>query len=375
MKKLSKYGVSLMFVAFLLVIAVLMFALPQKSYSENEKRVLADFPELTLEAVTDGSFGKELETYLSDHFPFRDAFVGIHSYMNLLLGRNGVSGIYSCSDGYLIAEPGELDEARAKRNVENLVQFTQSTGLPGTIMAVPSAGYILDEKLPMNHKAYWDDALMEIVQKSSGDMAVIDLRDRFSQNTDNLYYRTDHHLTSYGSYQMYLQFCQDRQITPKSFSCAEQHEGFYGTAYSKSGLWATEPDIIEIWQCEEPGNYQVTIQDGKDLQTHRSLYFYNHLENMDKYPVFLDGNHSLVTVKNEACQNGKRLLLIKDSYAHCFATFAIEHYEEIVMVDMRYYRNSVQEIVDSHGITEILCLYGAENLATSTDIAWLLPAQ
>ncbi len=374
MKRLKNFRVSLAFLCFLLAIAVLFFVLPQRAYSENEKRVLADFPEVNWESVADGSFGKGLETYLADHFPLRDAFVGIHSYMEQLLGQNGVSGIYRGSDGYLFAAPGAFDAARARRNVENLAEFAQSTGLPSAVMVVPSAGYVLEEKLPVNHQSYWDDTLMEITEDAVGNMAFIDLRQDFLQQPEGLYYRTDHHLTGLGSYRMYQAFCLQQGITPLTFSCTERYEGFYGTSYAKSGLWGTEPDALEIWKPENPGSYQVTIQEGEEIETFQSLYFPEHLEKQDKYPVFLDGNHSLVTVKNENCQNGKRLMLIKDSYAHCFATYAIEHYEEIVLVDMRYYRDSVQEIIQSRGITEILFLYGAQNLASSTDIAWLLPA-
>ena len=375
MHNLKKYSVSLLFVCFLTGIFLFYFILPKNAYSENEKRVLADFPKITWSSVTDGSFGKKLETFLADHFPFRDTFVGIHAYTELLFGRNGISGVYKGQDGYLIAEPATLDISRAKQNVENITQFVQSTGLPGSVMVVPSPGYILEEKLPQNHKAYWDDTLMNITMETAGDITVLDLRNDFLKQKSDIYYRTDHHLTSFGTYQMYQIFCKEQGLTPVEFACTERYEGFYGTAYSKSGLWGTAPDTIEIWRPEVSGQYQVTIQDGHSTKNYQSLYFNAHLENMDKYPVFLDGNHSLVTVKNENCQNGKRLLLIKDSYAHCFATFAIEHYEEIVMVDMRYFRNSVQDIIDNEKLNEILILYGAENLATSTDISWLMPVQ
>ncbi len=366
---MKKFSVSLVFLAFLAVIAILFAVLPRKTYSENEKRVLSDSPELTLSSLTDGSFGKDLETYLADHFPLRDFFVGAHSYWEQALGQNGNSGVYAAKDGYLIAAPAKLDETRAKNNVKYLSDFAQSTGLPASLMVVPSAGYVLEDKLPAVHEPYWDDTLLEIAKEK---MPLIDLRQDFLEDPDGLYYRTDHHLTSLGSYRMYLQFCKAQGIEPAEFSLTESYDGFYGTSYSKSGLWGTKPDTLEIWKPENPGSYKVTILEGEE-KTSDSLYFEDHLQNMDKYPVFLDGNHSLVVLENETVQNGKTLLVLKDSYAHCFATFAIEHYEKIVMVDMRYYREAVQQVIDTYGATEMLCLYGAENLATSTDLAWLLP--
>ena len=366
---MKKYSVSIIFLTFLAAVAILFAVLPRKDYSENEKRVLSDSPELSLNSVTDGSFGKDLETYLADHFPLRDFFVGVHAYYEQALGLNGNSGIYAGGDGYLIARPAVLDENRAKNNVKYLSDFAESINLPASLMIVPNAGYVLKEKLPAISESYWDDTLMAIAGEK---MNFIDLRQDFLQDSDGVYYRTDHHLTSLGSYRMYQQFCKAQGIEPVKFSLAESHDGFYGTAYSKSGLWGTKPDALEIWKPENPGSYKVTIREKEEI-TSDSLYFTDHLQKMDKYPVFLDGNHSLVVVENESNQNGKTLLILKDSYAHCFATFAIEHYEKIVMVDMRYYRESVQQVVNTYGVTELLCLYGAENLATSTDLAWLLP--
>lgn len=120
-----------------------MAALPKTSYSENEKRVLSNFPELTFETLTDGDFSSGIDTYTSDHFPFRDAFVGLNSYFELYTGRNGASGVYKCKDGYLIAAPEKPDLELTKRNVERFSEFAQQNGLSAKLMVVPTAGYIM----------------------------------------------------------------------------------------------------------------------------------------------------------------------------------------------------------------------------------------
>ena len=361
---MKKFSAAAVFLAFLLVTALLAVILPKSHYAENEKRVLADFPEVSLSSVTSGTFGKELETYLSDHFPLRDLWVGIHAYARQGLGQNGLSGVYAGKDGYLITAPGEFDGEKAVRNIRKLRDFAGSTGLPATIMTVPTAGYMLEEKLPANHEPYPDDTLFRLIEENAGEMAVVDLRQILSQVGD-AYYRTDHHLTSAGAYAMFRAYFQ----TDPPFSPTETIPGFYGTTYSKSGLWRTEPDDLEIWDV--PGDYTVTIREGKEETTGQSLYFRDHLNAMDKYPVFLDGNHSVVTVDNTENPNGRRLLIVKDSYAHCFATFAASQCERICMVDLRYYKGSVSDLVQEYDLNEILFLYGAENLASSTDIPWL----
>ena len=156
----------------------------------------------------------------------------------------------------------------------------------------------------------------------------------------------------------------------QTFTKTRTSDGFYGTAYSKSGLWLTKPDTLDIYE-EDGGDYTVTITEGTESKVYDSLYFPAHLAEKDQYPVFLDGNHALVKIENHRCSNGKKLLILKDSFAHCFATFLAANYETIYMVDLRYCRLPVREQLAADGVTELLVLYGAENLATSTDVAWL----
>ena len=86
-----------------LLAAGLLF-LPKKEYSAQENRYLESFPEFTLETVLDGSFMQDFETYLSDHFPFREMFMTIQSRYQRFLGRNQVGEIYIGRDGYYIEE-------------------------------------------------------------------------------------------------------------------------------------------------------------------------------------------------------------------------------------------------------------------------------
>ncbi|MGN0464541.1 MAG: DHHW family protein [Acutalibacteraceae bacterium] len=371
-KKKRKALLSAVFLIFVFSLAVLFFVLPKAERSQNEKRVLAGKPKLSLSAVADGTFSKELDDYLADHFPFRDVFVGVNSYAKLALGENGSSGIYKCSDGYLIAQQSDFDMKKAESNMKNMLSFSESTGLPTTFMIVPSSGYIMDNVLPRFHKPYRDDEVISMAKELCKNADFIDLRQTFRENRDSvqLYYKTDHHLTSRGSKLMYDEFCEAKKLPKAEFTLSKTVDGFYGTAYSKSGLWLTKGDSVEIWKSGNT-SHEVIIEEKDGAKKSESLYFEDHLNDMDKYPVFLDGNHALVTVRNKNCRNGKRLLLIKDSFAHCFATFLTENYEEICMVDMRYYRDNLRQLIKSESLNEILYLYGTENAATSTDIAWL----
>lgn len=372
MKKKNHFrALPLCFFLLTAVLTAAFFLLPKQSFAENEKRVLAEPPRWSREALLDGTLTEQAQTYIADHFPLREAFVGLHAYADQLFGMNGDSGVYRGKDGFLFTAQGEVSLSKTAENVKKIRDFAARSQLKTTWMLVPCSGAVLGEKLPRFHKTFRDGEILDAAKAAAEGDAFLDVRSAFSgSDTAQLYYKTDHHLTSRGSRLLYETYCAANGLAPQSFTLTQTSEGFYGTAYSKSGLWLTKPDEVEIF-AEDGGDYSVTITEGSEETTYDSLYFPEHLKARDQYPVFLDGNHSLVRIDNNRCNNGKKLLILKDSFAHCFTTFLAANYETILMVDLRYFRSPLSELIAEEGIRDLLVLYGAENLATSTDIAWL----
>lgn len=365
---------TVLFCAFLGVLMVMVFVLPKRAYSPNEKRYLASAPEFTTEDLFSGKYGENVETFLSDQFAGRDFFVGLNAYLDLFSGRNGSNGVYKGSDDYLLAAPVVLDEENLSKNLAKLNAFCKKVSLPAHIMVVPSSGYIMQNKLPAVHDAYEDDAILARIRESLiPEIGWIDLEKPFLEQKDDyqLYYKTDHHWTSRGAYEGYLAYCGAMNLTPvpESAFSVETYSGFCGTAYSKSALWLSATDDIELWKNNALSDIHVTILDGEPVESN-SLFFPAHLEEPDKYPVFLDGNHSVVKITNPGAEGGK-LLLIKDSFGHCFAPLLAAHYKEIFMVDLRYYKLPLSETAAEEGFDEILVLYSMDNLVNDTNFAWL----
>ncbi len=63
--------------------------------------------------------------------------------------------------------------------------------------------------------------------------------------------------------------------------------------------------------------------------------------------------------------------MIRDSYAHCFSTFLAANYENVYLVDLRYYRQSLSQFVAEHPVDKVLYLYRVDNLVSDTNSAWL----
>ena len=378
MKKACKHLPTIIFIAFIFTMTILFFALPKKDYSSSEKRYLAEFPTLTVDTFFSGEFGEDFETYLSDHTAFRNFWVGLSSYYNYTLGNPLSNGIYNCKDGYLLNDPPKTD--RLLINIDVMSEFIAASELPATVVLAPSTGYVASDVLPNKHIIYKDDELFTEVSSTlaENNIEFVDLRENFKaahKNGTQVYYKTDHHWTAEGAYLAYCDLAKTLGFDAKGKDeyKIDSYPDFYGTTYSSSGFWFNEADNIEVWNSNtiKSGDIEVSITDNGETTIHDSLFFLDNLKDDDKYPVYLDGNHPYTVIKNNAVKDGEKLLVIKDSFAHSLVPFLADHYSEITMLDMRYYKQSVSELIKNSDFDKLLFIYSVDNLGTDTDIAWL----
>lgn len=376
------YLPALIFVGFIFTMAIWFLFNPKLDYSSSEKRNLQQFPETSVNNITSGKFGKEFETYFADHFPARNMWVGANAYASLLEGNNGAKDVYNCKYGYLINKPVSEDN-EIKNNIDAIVDFKNLDAVkntPMSVMLAPSTGYVCDDVLPSIHNEYKDDKYFPEITStlSQNGISFVDLRDTFKsayKAGSQLYYRTDHHWTTRGAYTAYTRFCSSLGITPAKESVfnIEHYGGFYGTTYSTSGFWLTQPDDIEVWnnKSNTADNLHMKITEGTETKDYDSMFFYNHLEEDDKYPVFIDGNHAYTEITNTKAEKGT-LLVIKDSFSHSIAPFLAESYKKVILIDMRYFKTeNVSAVVQREKPDQLLALYGIDNLANDTDLVWL----
>jgi len=72
---------------FILLMLILHLVLPDKTFSKNEMRYLAQWPAFSVERLLDGSYMTKVETYFSDQFPFRNFWVHIQKDSSLILTK------------------------------------------------------------------------------------------------------------------------------------------------------------------------------------------------------------------------------------------------------------------------------------------------
>lgn len=355
--------------AFVLMFAVAFLITEKQEFSEGENRYLEKFPEFTFSSLKEGKYTEKLQSYLSDHFPMRNLFMGLKAETEIALGKREIGGVYIAKDGYLI------EDYAAPKNTDKIVgqfeKFAESLeGAEVSLMLVPTAITIYGEKLPalapVRSQLQTRDEIYGRL-----DFSTIDCYDALmeAKKDNELYYRTDHHWTGYGAYAAYTAYCEAKEIVPlplDRFDITEVSTDFKGTVYSKLNDAKIKADTITIF--ENPEN-RLTVYYEDKKETADSLYNFEYLEKKDKYSMFLNNIHPFIEITNETADSDKELAVIKDSYANCMVPFLVNHYRKVYVFDTRYYRGGPSKFInENRQITDVLLLYNMNTLDNDTGI-------
>lgn len=356
------YNIILTIIFLMIIGGISLFNVLKKDtlISEQENRSLQQRPSFSIENLLNRSFSKEYTSYVSDQFPVRDTWIKLKTNIELSIGKKENNNVFISKDNFLIEGFKEESSEETVEKVNAINQFAQKyEKLNISFMLVPTAAEIYKEKLP-NYAPVDDEVkyISEFKDKLNKNIKFINTYDSLKENKDKyIYYKTDHHWTSMGAYIAYNEMCKQLNITPKEekdFDIEVVTNDFYGSLYSKMGAGIGDPDSISICFPKEQNDIVVNYPDVQKKVA--SLYDNESLDAKDKYEVFTGGNHSLINVKSLG-DHKKKLLIIKDSYANSFVPFLTPHYSEIDVVDLRYYMDDLNELIDVDEITDVLFLF------------------
>ncbi len=408
---------ALIFIALIAGISLWNILLPRKDFSEMENRSLAAFPPLSFEQIRSGKWMSEFDDYASDQFLFRDGFMKIKTAADLSLLRQDNGRVYFGKDGYLfpISQIDETQETAALKLVSDFAAkaLERDPRLRLSVLLAPTAQSVLSDKLPPHapvsdepaalrraadflHAAVpgliFTDPLAQLRSAASapgGEDPAGEYGDEPADGEGQLYYRTDHHWTTDGAYLAYRQWAQDNGFTPASrdsFQRETVSHSFLGTNQAKAPGYTVLPDPIAVYTPKEPaGPCRITVwkdaADPAEIEIRDSFYDPAFLKTKDQYAYFLGGNDPQLRVETPV-KNGRKLLLIKDSYANCMVPFLALHFEEIYITDLRYSHGKLLPApgdgagdaaggVSPAAFTDVMFLYNIESFSSDKNLAYL----
>lgn len=370
MTKRYARAVTALFCLFLGGLMVWQMILPDRERSDVENRTLQQRPVLTLSGVLDGSFMEDVESYVQDQFPLRDQWTGLKAWAEQLIGKRLFNNIYLCGDETLISKVDAPADGLEETNLGYIAQLAGKTDVPVYLGLIPSAAEVWRDKLPYGAESWDQNAYLARAAETG--LPLIDFAGALTQHaSEPIFYRTDHHWTSLGAFygaNALLEALGREPLKEEDFTPEIASEDFNGTLYSQSGIHWLTPDTMEYW-VEEDGLTVTSWRSGSPEAAR--LYDRSYLTRKDKYSSFLGGNQPLCVIRNENARDGGKLLLVRDSYSDALAPFLAQSFEEVHLLDLRYYRLPAAQYAAENGIDAICAVYSVPNFITDRNLVFL----
>ncbi len=355
----------LTFAGILGVFSVWNALAPKETVSWNENRTLAPAPDLSPSHIFGGNFDDDFETWFSDHFMHRDFWIELKSMTRLGMGAIENNEVYYADGERLVSRFASVDDTVVQSNVETILAFSEEQNITPNILLVPTAAWGASETLPFGAWDIDQEALLSRLADAFETVNFIPLLNDMP-NDPSLYFRTDHHWNEQGAYYGYKAICRDvLHKEPNRFRYEDAGTSFSGTMYSKSGAFWTSPDTIRTILPETPVTAVTTLDDGTVLD---GVYNPARLKEKDQYTYYVDGNHAREDIHTDV-SNGKTAVLVKDSYSHILVPYLYTEYEDLILIDLRYYHAPVSDLLTDD--CDLYFIYSLDNFTSDPNLAFL----
>ena len=371
-KKRRFYPTAAVLMGFVALMTAADVLTPVKAFSEMENRSLAQKSKLSVSRLISGEFQKDYETYVSDQFAGRDGWITAKSVSESALQKTENNGILYGKNGAFFGKFTSYNQEQLERNLYFLDGFAKD-GHPLTFAVVPSGyEYALDQ-LPAGAGQVDERAVIADIRETLSENPDIHWFDAdgllSAQQSEDLFYRTDHHWKGETAYLVYAALCETWGLEPARSEdlVLREVEGFYGTYYSKCKKAGTKPETLTFYDQPFPIHTEV-LNMQMEMEEKENWYDASKFEQRDKYGALLWGNTGLTILSKETLpEEPKRLLLIKDSFSNCLAPLFLSNFDEVYIVDLRSLPYGLNEMCKTLQFDETLVLYNFENLESDTN--------
>lgn len=362
---------------FLLPMILLLGSIfsPDRESSQRENRNLTQLPKLTAASLFSGDYMTRFEKYMSDQVVGRDGFVAAKTFLNRATGKTEQNGVYIGEDGWLFEEPSKYDDEKVTETVDAIRSFFEECEIEHQMFVlVPNSSEIVTDKLP-KHLSFesQENQIQKIYSRLPEKINCIDAEGALKNggSPEKLYYKSDHHWTSYGAKSVFDTVAKSWELDVYSvnYQTYALSDSFFGTLSSSSGIY-DNPDVIEAIIPENSAGTYIVLNSSQKTKS-VSMFDLSKLENGNQYEVFLGGNFSKLTITTTSNTENK-LLLFKDSYANCMLPMLTPFFSEIVVVDARYFTDDIRAVVNDGEFTHMMFLYNVNTFLEDTSLKSVL---
>ena len=193
------------------------------------------------------------------------------------------------------------------------------------------------------------------------DVKTIPVFDALKMHCDEyIYFRTDHHWTQLGAYYAYVEFCKVRGFEPTPIEDFEvkSYEGFLGSFYSdtQSSAMAANPDTVEAYISGANTSLNYTTSQGETITNWPVIQDGTDYSPQYLYLIFAAGDQPYEQITNNDITDGSSAVVIKESFGNALIPFLADHYQNLYIIDYRYYSGTASQLAQEKGATDVIVL-------------------
>ena len=240
---------------------------------------------------------------------------------------------------------------------EALNTLQEKVGDHVTIYSMP-APLASEFYVPSNYAEYsasQSDCFDNVHKKLNSGIVALNICSVLAKHTEEpIYCRTDHHWMPLGAYYAAESFCKAAGVPFADLTkyTQDKNEGFVGTMYAFSGDSRIHDDPEDFVFYRPTATYQTYFYDTA-FNFLRTGDLIIDTDSSNSYLMFMGGDDYTVKI-NTNVKNGRKLLLIKDSYGNAEVPFYTSSFEQIFVMDVRYFERNLVNFINDMGITDVL---------------------
>lgn len=288
--------------------------------------------------------------------PPEEEFTGnINDFLNNGILVNGIE-MYGEEAGIMLFG-GNRGEGLRYANVINAYKEALGDDINVYNMVVPTSAEFYLPKKYSKYSASQKEAIQYIYDNLDDSIITVDAYSVLEQHTDEyIYFRTDHHWTGRGAYYAYTAFCQTAGIEYPDLSEYEERskEGFTGSLYNYTNDPVLKKHPETFYYYVPPAQYSAQAYRYSDLASlGPTPLFHEYAEGGNMYGMFLGGDNMHIKITSDS-GTGRKLAIFKESYGNAIAPYFVNGFDEIYVIDIRYFGVNAVDYIKNAGVTDVL---------------------
>ncbi len=379
-----KYIVITLFVSFLFVGAILTRMNFSDKYSWFENRNLNEMPTVTVSGVMDGSYFTKLEKFLADRAAMRNVLLRVKAFSdNTIFNRPNVNDIVIEDDVLLMYRDYSYSNAHqysAEWYAGEMVKFNElvtSYGGYFCYVGVPTQYNYYDDLYPyylenMAEETALQNELFSTLAKNAG-LPYLDMGPILEKadNSDELFFKTDHHYTLRGAYLTYtsiidrinadcgtdLKYPLEENGEISFTDVANKYVGSYSRkvfALSTVTEHLTKASFADdvVFKRYDNGNESYPYVYADPSNTEEDLL----------YSYYMGGDVANTVIDTERDEL-PTILIYGDSFTNALECILYYSFDEMHSVDLRHYSEmTLAEYVELYKPDYVICVRDYDNL-------------